>query len=147
MAAAPGAFLQPSDLDASSAPGYLLRLRSGRLALAWNRLNPEGGTYRKTAAPSPASEVPTSWHREELSLALSGDDGKTWTKAVVIARQKGGQVAYPYLFERRPGELWVFTRYTWDRQGKAAPPVRLRVEEAAFFRETQKSLRTGGHDR
>ena len=94
--------LQPSDLDASSAPGYLLRLRSGRLALAWNRLNPEGGTYRKTAAPSPASEVPTSWHREELSLALSGDDGKTWTKAVVIARQKGGQVAYPYLFEAGP---------------------------------------------
>jgi hypothetical protein len=130
--------IRPSSIDASSAPGYLLRLRNGHLALAWNRLNPEGGTCKRAAAPSPASEVPTSWHREELSLAFSADDGKTWTEPVVIAREKGGQVAYPYLFERRPGQLWVFTRYTWDRKGKAAPPVRGCVDEGEFFRETQK---------
>jgi len=130
--------IRPSGIDASSAPGFLLRLRSGRLALAWNRLNPEGGTCKRTAAPTPASEVPTSWHREELSLAFSADDGKTWTRPVVIAREKGGQVAYPYLFERRPGVLWVFTRYTWNNKGKAAPPVRVCVDVEEFLRETEK---------
>ena len=34
--------LRPSPIDASSAPGYLIRLASGRLALVWNRLYPEG---------------------------------------------------------------------------------------------------------
>jgi hypothetical protein len=78
-----------------------------------------------------------SWYREELSLAFSADDGKTWSKPVVIAREKGGQVAYPYLFERRPGQLWVFTRYTWNNQGKAAPSVRVCVDETEFLGQTQ----------
>jgi hypothetical protein len=129
--------LRPSAIDASSAPGFLLRLRNGHLALAWNRLNPEGGTSKRAAAPSPASEVAMSWYREELSLAFSADDGKTWSKPVVIAREKGGQVAYPYLFERRPGQLWVFTRYTWNNQGKAAPSVRVCVDETEFHGQTQ----------
>lgn len=137
--------IQPSPIDASSAPGHLIRLRSGRLALAWNRLGPQGQTpsleksLTKTPKPSPASEVPASWHREELSLAFSEDDGTSWTKPIAIAREKGGQVAYPYLFERRPGELWVFTRYTWDRKGKAAPPVSVRVDEEEFLREAKKA--------
>src|SRR5690606_29785709 len=32
----------PTDIDASSSPGLLRRLQSGRLALVWNRLFPEG---------------------------------------------------------------------------------------------------------
>ncbi|NLC56247.1 MAG: exo-alpha-sialidase [Armatimonadetes bacterium] len=127
--------LEPMALDASSAPPFLLRLQSGRLALAWNRLHPEGQPdYPRAAAPSPASEVPASWHREELSLAFSEDEGKSWTKPVVIAREKGAQLAYPYLFERRPGELWVFTRYTYDKDGKPAPPVSVRLNEEEFLR-------------
>ena len=130
--------IRPSGIDASSSPGYLLRLRSGRLVLAWNRLNPEGGTCRRAPPRSPASEVAISWFREELSLAFSADDGKTWTPGVVIARQKGGQLAYPYLFERRSGQLWIFTRYTWDSKGKDAPSLRVRVDEDEFLRETKK---------
>lgn len=122
--------IHPSPLDASSAPGSILRLRSGRLALAWNRLCREGASeVPRSAAPSAASQVPASWHRQELSLALSEDEGETWTKPVVVAREPGGQLAYPYLLERRPGELWVFTRYTWDRARKPAPPLRVRVDE------------------
>lgn len=126
--------VEPSPLDASSAPGYLLRLRSGRLALAWNRLHPEGRPdYPRAAAPSPASEEPASWHREELALALS-DDGHTWSKPVVVAREPGAQLAYPYLFERRPGEVWVLTRYTFDRDGRPAPPVSVSLDEEALVR-------------
>jgi predicted neuraminidase len=132
--------IRPSNIDASSSPGYLLRLRSGRLVLAWNRLNPEGGACKRSPAPSPASELPISWHREELSLAFSEDDGKTWTKPILIAREKGGQLAYPYIFEREAGDLWLFTRYTWSK-GKAAPPLRVRLSEEEFLKEAGKDRR------
>ncbi|NOX56441.1 MAG: exo-alpha-sialidase, partial [Planctomycetes bacterium] len=118
----------PSPIDASSAPGYMLRLSSGRLALVWNRLYPEG----KTSGPrhggqGQRSSVPASWHRQELSLAFSGDDGKTWTKPVVIARRAKGGLAYPYLFEPHPGELWVTTRFSYH--------VYLSLREADFVQE------------
>ena len=35
--------IQPTTLDASSSPGHLVRLQSGRLLFIWNRLNPESG--------------------------------------------------------------------------------------------------------
>ena len=50
-----------------------------------------------------------SGHREELSLSLSSDEGKTWTEPVVVGRKKSARVAYPYVFEPRPGYLWVTT--------------------------------------
>jgi hypothetical protein len=56
------------------------------------------------------SERSASWHREELSIAFSDDDGKTWTEPVVIARnQPKTDFAYPWILERRPGELWITT--------------------------------------
>ena len=48
-------------------------------------------------------------HRLELSIKFSDDDGKTWTQPVVIARNAQGWLAYPYLFEAQPGELWITT--------------------------------------
>jgi sialidase-1 len=120
--------LRPSAIDASSAPGYLIRLASGRLALAWNRLYPEGKqTATRVGGPgSRTAETPGSWHREELSLAFSADDDKTWTKPVVIARVPGGGLSYPFLFERKPGELWVITRFD--------SKVCLKLNEADFVR-------------
>ena len=97
--------IQPTSIDASSAPGYLLRLASGRLVLAWNRLYPEGrDMYARRGGQ--ASELLASGHREELSIAFSENDGKTWTDSVVIARDER-MVPYPNVFERRPGELWI----------------------------------------
>jgi len=49
---------------------------------------------------------------EGNATRTSKDDGKTWTKPAVIARRPGGGLSYPYVFERRPGELWVITRYS-----------------------------------
>jgi hypothetical protein len=45
------------------------------------------------------------WQREELSLALSDDDGKSWITTAAIAVGEG--LAYPYVLEHRAGELWV----------------------------------------
>ena len=65
-----------------------------------------------------------NFQRAELSLAYSDDDGKSWTAPVVIARRSGGGLSYPYLFETNPGELWVFTRFSFQ--------VKLRVRESDF---------------
>lgn len=96
--------LRPSSIDASSAPGYLRRLASGRLVLVWNRLYPRGETeYRRHAGQ--ASLYPASRHREELSIAFSEDEGQSWTQPDVFVR--GERVCYPQIWERRPGEIWV----------------------------------------
>ncbi len=125
--------IEPTTLDASSSPGWLIRTKSGKLALVYNRLNPEGRTVKKRNHAGPASEFPASWHREELSLAFSSDDAKTWTKPVVIARQPGGVLCYPFMLERRPGELWITTHGHRGKGGKRVPPLMVRVMEEAFL--------------
>jgi hypothetical protein len=103
--------IQQTKIDASSSPGMLKRLQSGRLVLVWNRYFPEG----KTEVPlrgggGSYAEVPASWQRAELSMMFSGDDGKTWSKPVVIARLPEGtkgSVTYARLLEGKPGELWI----------------------------------------
>lgn len=74
---------KPTSLDSSHSPGHVIRLKDGRLALAWN---------------------PTLNQRRELTLALSNDDGKTWGDPMVVVR---GSATYPYILEPQPGELWV----------------------------------------
>jgi hypothetical protein len=104
--------IRPSGIDASSAPGYMTRLSSGRLALVWNRLYPRGNdSYPRRGGDGQLSVEKASWHREELSLAFSEDDGKRWSEPVVILRIKGGGPSYPYIFEHKPGELWVTTQF------------------------------------
>ena len=102
--------LEPSGIAASSAPAIIKRLASGRLALLWNRLYPEGQTtFKLTGGDGLWSEVPVSNHRGELALAFSVDEGKTWTKPAMIASLPGKSLSYPYLFEAEPGRLWVTT--------------------------------------
>jgi hypothetical protein len=102
--------LEPSGIDASNSPGHLVRLVSGRLVLVWNRLYRQGETsIRRTDEYwSFVSEYGCSWMRNQLSIAFSNDDGKTWTTPIVIV-QDPNTVAYPYVFERRPGEIWITT--------------------------------------
>lgn len=96
----------PSAIGASSAPGYLLRLKSGRLLLLWNRLMPEGLTEYPRRSGLGFSKRPASWHRDELSLAFSSDDGRTWSEPKIILRG-ATLVAYPFALERRDGEIWI----------------------------------------
>jgi len=111
-------------IDASSAPGLVERLRSGRLVLVWNRYFPEGkDSFPLSGGDNQWSEVPVSNHRLELSIAFSEDEGKTWSKPVVIARNERSWLAYPYLFEAQPGELWITTM-----QGG----LRVKLKEEAF---------------
>ncbi|GAA5221509.1 sialidase family protein [Membranihabitans marinus] len=110
--------LKPTSIDASSAPGILKRLSSGRLVLIWNRLYPQGKDYYPLRGGDRQwSEVKSSNHREELSIAFSEDEGKTWTEPQVIAKSYAHQnedsgktwLSYPYCFELSPGVLWLTT--------------------------------------
>ena len=115
--------LKPTEIDASSAPGYLTRLTSGRLVFVWNRLYLQGKSDTpRRGGDCNLSQDMASWQREELSIAFSDNDGKNWTEPAVIARDKGG-LSYPYIFERSPGEIWVTTWF----QGKLR--VSLREED------------------
>jgi hypothetical protein len=102
--------IRPSAIAASSAPGLLKRLKSGRLMLLWNRPYPEGKSeFPLTGGDGQWSEVPVSNHRGELAVAFSSDEGATWSRPIVVARLPGKWVAYPYIFEARPGEVWITT--------------------------------------
>lgn len=97
--------LQQSNVRSVTCCAQMARLADGRVALLWNH---------------PPRHAPTSaGSREELSLAFSGDDGATWTKPVVVAASYGprNRVSYPYLFEPRPGELWITTMQGGLRMG------------------------------
>ena len=102
--------MRPTSIDASSSPAYMTRLESGRLAMTWNRLYLEGKNTAQRRGGA-RSETLASWERSELSIAFSGDDGKTWTDPAIIARHKDAtkRVSYPWILERRPGELWITT--------------------------------------
>lgn len=129
--------VKTTTIDASASPGLLKRLASGRLVLIWNRRNPEGQhSYPLVGGDLQWSETPASVHREELSIAFSENDGKNWSKPVVIAKctpkmkymnLPGGakDLSYPYALEAKPGELWITT---W-RGG-----LRLKLKEADFVR-------------
>ena len=136
--------IQPSKIDSSSAPGYMTRLTSGRLVLAWNRLYPKGMSAKEwNSRPGsrrsfPYSRVPGSSQREELSIAFSDDDGKTWSNPQVIARQSEGWLSYPYIFERHTGELWLTTHYAGTSKGankKVIAGVRLKLIESDFVKQ------------
>lgn len=99
--------MSATEIDASSSPGIIKRLHSGRLMLAWNRLHPTGrADHPRRGGQHSAREA--SWHREELAVAFSDDDGASWSTPVVVAAvPEGKRVAYPFIAEPRPGLVWV----------------------------------------
>lgn len=107
--------LAQSKLRSSTCCGQLAQLADDRLALLWNQ---------------PTDENPRDIRsREELSIAFSENDAKTWSDPVVLSKrpiQAGepyymARQSYPYLYERHPGEFWITTM-----QGA----LRMRVAEA-----------------
>ncbi|HOE95251.1 MAG TPA: sialidase family protein [Candidatus Sumerlaeota bacterium] len=108
--------MAPSPIEASSSPAFLKRLASGRLLLVWNPAQPPDGTpppmHGGLERPGEAqySETEVSWYREGAYIALSDDDGQTWSQPLLFVEHKGRRVSYPYVFEPWPGEIWVWLR-------------------------------------
>src|SRR5690606_33739550 len=110
--------IAPTSIADSAATGMLKRLESGRLALIRNRQYPAGKAYYPwRGGDRQWSEVRSSNHREELSIAFSEDDGVTWSAPKIIAKSYEVQnqdigkawLSYPYCLEYNSGELWVTT--------------------------------------
>lgn len=80
-------------------------LSDGTVALLWN--------------PPPRYDPAEPVSRDELAFARSRDGGKTWEPRVIVAADYSRirelpeyiRASYPYLYERRPGELWITTMY------------------------------------
>lgn len=89
--------LKQSTIPSVTCCPQMARLSDGRIALLWN-------------AP-PRHDPKSGSSRVELSLALSSDETKSWSKPAIVAANyvPGGRVSYPYLYERKPGELWITT--------------------------------------
>ena len=86
--------IRPGSIEANSSPGYLIRLRSGRLVLAWNRLHAEGA-HSFPRRSGQLSAAAASWQREELSISFSKDEGLAWSEPTVLACEKDTWIAYP----------------------------------------------------
>lgn len=95
-------------LPASSSPAMLTRLKSGRIMLTYNPLYPEGESDFPRRAGL-FSENAASWQREELAVRFSEDEGRSWSRPLVIARCKGAWLAYPFVSEVQPGRIWLTT--------------------------------------
>ncbi|MCC6507841.1 MAG: exo-alpha-sialidase [Pirellulaceae bacterium] len=89
--------LKQSSIPSVTCCPQLARLADGRIGLLWN-------------AP-PRHDPSNRSSRSELSLAFSDDEAKSWSKPVVVAANymSGGRTSYPYVYERKPGELWITT--------------------------------------
>lgn len=95
-------------IEASSSPAMLSRLTSGRLIMIYNPLYPAGESrYARQSGQFSVCEA--SWHREQLAGIISEDDGQTWSKPFILAHCDNAWLSYPYVFEARPGEIWVTT--------------------------------------
>lgn len=104
-------------IDSTSAPAHVIRLTDGRLAMAWNRA--EGG-------------------RRLLHLALSGDDGKTWTPSFIAVR---GSTTYPFVLEAKPGELWVGYMDSHAGWGTSPRARHFKIEEKLLLEAAAKAAR------
>jgi len=128
-----------TNFDASSSPHSIIRLKSGRLILVWNRLYPEGETstprYGVEKDPN-LSEVAASWMRHELSISFSDDDGKTWTTPRLIARymdytqpeddvDSSKWISYGHLVELDPGIIMITTE---------SGGLRIKIKETDFYK-------------
>ena len=99
--------IRPTGIEASSSPGYLLRLASGRMCLAWNRPQAADGTPPVTRSGQ-YSQDEASWFRDELSVAFSEDDTRSWSEPQVVAiDRERPHPCYPRIFERSPGLIWI----------------------------------------
>lgn len=103
-------------IEASSSPAMLKRLDSGNILMVYNLLYPllnkrylESNQKNYPRRGGLFSEKAASWQREEMAASISTDEGKSWSKPTIIAKCEGAWLSYPYVFEAKPGEIWITT--------------------------------------
>jgi hypothetical protein len=89
---------RPTRIMTSNAPAGVVRLSDGAIVMSWNNLYGE---------PMWARGI--SYARYALHMAISRDDGQTWSVPKEIAAYEPGDlpghICYPYLFESNDGKI------------------------------------------
>ena len=99
----------PTQFQAANAPGGISRLSDGHIALSWNDL----------------SQYPAVLHsgRQYLHIAISSDEGKTWSRSKLIEQRRQGEhphtnVRCPFLCETEDKQLLMkYSRVSADGRG------------------------------
>ncbi len=107
--------IERSKLHSVTCCAQMETLSDGTVALLWN--------------PPPRYDPTEPAARDELAIAFSETEGRSWSNPTIIAADYPSarpdnhwwRVSYPYLYERSPGELWITTmqgdlRIKIDRQ-------------------------------
>ncbi len=118
---------RPTRIVSCNAPAGVVRLRSGELVIAWN--NRYGEPFHKPGI---------SYARQVLHMAISTNDGQTWSLPKEIARIGDNdpidvQTTYPYLFEAADGTiLCVYHEIRKDDDRNWHNPIRhlLRIDKS-----------------
>jgi predicted neuraminidase len=86
---------EPRSLDLPNPDAGLdgIRLRDGRLLMAFND---------------------SATGRENLRLALSADEGRSWRRIATLAEEPGADFSYPFLVQGRDGVVHLV--YSWQRK-------------------------------
>lgn len=89
----------PTQFQAPNAPAAVLCLTDRRLVLCWNDVSEYPGEVIRSG-------------RQYLHIAVSSDDGKSWSRSKLIAQREEGEheninVRYPFLCETADGSLLV----------------------------------------
>lgn len=108
---------KPTPIKNSHSCAYLARLADGRAILLWN-------------ATPVGKDIFGS--REELSVAFSDDDARTWSRPVIVAaryKKEGdpwalNQVSYPLFCEIEPGVFWITSGFGGLRMSIAEKDIR-----------------------
>lgn len=73
-----------------------------------------------------------SWQRDTLSLALSEDEGKSWTPPAPCVNAE--QISYPFILETEPGRMLVSCHHV--REGwRLVTPVLFLVTERTLLEQ------------
>lgn len=89
---------EPSVFRSPSSPCHITRLASGNMAIIWN------------------NTMDTTQGRTALHMALSKDDGQTWTAPLEVIRgtEEKPQVSYPLIYEYEPGQMLARFNHVGD---------------------------------
>jgi hypothetical protein len=103
---------KPTRIVSSNAPAGVLKLKDGRIVLAWNNLYGE-----------PMHERGISYARQKLHMAISDNDGQTWSIPKVVAGVEPGdlpqaQTTYPYLIQAYDGKIVLVFHRVQAKEGR-----------------------------
>ena len=117
----------PTKIQASAAPGTLIRLSDNRILLVYNPLRASDGVTPAIMNDKHHQAVPSSWQRREIVLITSCNEGKTWSNPLVIGRIPGDTDSIGKWLSY--ASLWEFDGYLYIVTGQGGLQTRIPINK------------------